>query len=101
MSRRSAGQTLTEPLIEQIFSAAKGETISGPAGIGDAELVIAIDDISFDVEKVGPDDIGVFAQYVGNQLGQELVDAYANAVRDDVGVRVNQSQIDTLFADGQ
>jgi peptidyl-prolyl cis-trans isomerase D len=101
VSRRSAGQTLTEPLVEQIFSAAKGETISGPAGAGDAELVIAIDDIAFDVEKVGPDDIGVFAQYVGNQLGQELVDAYANAVRDDVGVKVNQSQIDSLFADGQ
>lgn len=101
VSRRSAGQTLTEPLIEQIFSAAKGETISGPAGIGDAELVIAIDDISFDVEKVSPDDIGAFAQYVGNQLGQELVDAYANAVRDDVGVKVNQTQIDALFVDGQ
>ncbi len=101
VSRRSAGQTLTEPLIEQIFSAAKGETISGPAGAGDAELVIAIDNIAFDAEKVSPDDIGVFAQYVGNQLGQELVDAYANAVRDDVGVKVNQTQIDSLFADGQ
>lgn len=101
ITRRNAGQTMTEPLIDQIFSAAKGEAISGPAGVGDAELVIAVDDIAFEVEKVSPDDIGVFAQYVGNQLGQELVDSYANAVRDDIGVKVNQTQIDALFADGQ
>lgn len=101
ISRRSAGETLTEPLVEQIFAAAKGETISGPSGMGEAELVISIDDISFDVAKVSPDDVSVFAQFVGNQMTQELVDAYTNAVGADAGIKVDEAQIDALFPQGQ
>ncbi len=101
LTRRSANQLLSEPLIEQIFSAGKGETISGPAAMGDAQVVVAVDDIAYDVAKVRPDDISVFSQFIGNQLGQELVDAYADAVRDDAKVKINQTQIDALFTDGQ
>ncbi|NWG91548.1 MAG: SurA N-terminal domain-containing protein [Parvularculaceae bacterium] len=101
VTRRSPGQNLTEPLIEQIFSAAKGETISGPSAMGDAELVIAIDDIAFDVAKVSPDDVSVFAQYIGGQISEELSQAYASAVEADFGVKISQSQIDGLFSDGQ
>lgn len=101
VTRRSAGQTFSEPLLEQIFSASKGETISGPAIMGDAELVITVDAISFDVARVRPDEVAMFSQFIGSQLGQELVDAYAAAVRDDYGVKVNEAQIDALFAEGQ
>lgn len=101
VSRRGPGQNLTEPLIEQIFTAAKGETISGPSAMGDAELVIAIDDISFDVAKVSPDDISVFAQYIGGQISEELSEAYAGAVQADAGVKISQTQIDGLFSDSQ
>lgn len=101
VTRRDAGPILSEPLLEQIFSAAKGETISGPAASGDAQVIVTIDDIAYDVGRVAGDDIAVFRQYVGNQLNQELVDAYSNAVLADAGVKINQSQIDALFTDGQ
>lgn len=101
VTRRSADQTLSAALLDQIFSAEKGETISGPAAIGDAQIVITVDDISYDVAKVSPDEIAVFSQYVGNQLGQELVDAYASAVLADAGPKINQNQIDALFSEGQ
>ncbi len=101
VSRRNPGQNLTEPLIEQIFSAAKGEAISGPSPTGDAELVISIDAVAYDVAKVSPDDVAVFSQYIGNQINQELVESYTAAVRQDIGVRINKPQIDALFSDGQ
>lgn len=101
VTRRSAGELFSEALIEQIFAAAKGETVSGPAAAGDAQLVIRIDEVGFDVAKVSPEDVSLFARYVGQQIHQELADAYAAAVRDDAGVRLNEAQIDALFAEGQ
>ncbi len=101
VTRRSPGQNLDGPLVEQIFSASIGDTISGPVGGGEAELVVSIDGISFDQSQVGPDEIAAFSQYVGAQLSQELIDAYATAVRDDFGVKVNQAQIDQMYSEGQ
>lgn len=101
VTRRSAGQRLSAALLDQAFSASKGDTISGPAPIGDAQMVVTVDAIAYDLAKVSPDDVAVFAQYVGNQLGQELVDAYSDAVVSDARVKINQAQIDALFTDGQ
>lgn len=100
ITRRSANAVLSEALIEQVFSAGKGETISGPVAMGDAQVVVKVDDVAYDVGKVSPDDIAVFAQYIGSQMGPELVDAYADAVRSDAGVKIDQAQIDGLFAEG-
>ncbi len=101
VSRRSAGQTFSAAVLEQVFTAAKGEAISGPASIGDAQIVVTIDAIAYDTAKISPDDISTFAQYVGGQLGQELVDAFTDTIVADAGVKINQTQIDALFADGQ
>ncbi len=101
VTRRSAGQTLSAAVLDQVFSASKGEAISGPAPIGDAQMVVTVDAIAYDLAKISPDDVAVFAQYVGNQMGQELVDAYSNAVVSDARVKINQAQIDALFTDGQ
>lgn len=101
INRRSAGQNFTAAMVEQIFAASKGEAISGPASLGDAQIIATVDGITFDTGKVSPDDVAVFAQYVGNQMGQELVDAYSNAVVADAKVKISQAQIDSLFTDGQ
>lgn len=101
VTRRSANELLSEPLIEQIFSAAKGDVISGPNAAGDAEVVIVVNDVAYDSGKVSPDDIAVFSRYVGGQLSQELIDAYANAVRDDAGVKIAEDQIDAIFGEAQ
>lgn len=101
LTRRSAGQTLSAAVLDQAFSAAKGEAISGPAPIGEAQMIVTVDAIAYDLAKASPDDVAVFAQYVGNQLGQELVDAYSSAVVSDARVKINQAQIDAMFTDGQ
>ncbi|OFW99835.1 MAG: hypothetical protein A3E78_07270 [Alphaproteobacteria bacterium RIFCSPHIGHO2_12_FULL_63_12] len=101
LTRRSAGQTLAPAVLEQAFTAAKGEAISGPSAIGDAQVIVTIDAIAFNSSQVSPDEVAMFAQYVGNQLGQELIDAYSNSVTTDAGVKISQEQIDALFSDGQ
>ncbi len=101
MSRRNAGQTFAAPMLEQIFTAAKGDAISGPAAAGDAQIIVTVDNIAFNTGAVSPDEIYVFAQYIGNQLGQELVDAYTDSVVADARVKIDQTQIDALFTDGQ
>ena len=101
VTRRSAGQILSQPMIEQIFSADQGEPVSGPAAIGDAQVIAVVDGVAYDVAQISPDDIGVFSQYVGNQLNQELIDAYAGSVLSDMKPKINQAQIDALFSEGQ
>lgn len=101
VTRRSASQNLSPAVLDQVFTASKGEAISGPSAIGEAQVIVTVDSIAYDSSKVSPDDVAVFAQYVGNQLGQELVDAYSNAIVADAGVKINQAQIDGLFTDGQ
>ncbi len=101
VTRRGANEVLSESILEQIFSAAKGETLSGPSALGDAQLVITVNELTYDVGKVGPDDVTVFSQYIGNQLNQELADAYASAVLADFGLKINEAQIDAMFSDGQ
>lgn len=101
ISRRSPNDLLGEAIVDQIFSATKGDVISGPASLGDAQVIVVVDDVDFDVARVSPDDVTMFSQFIGNQLGQELVDAYATAVREDAKVKINQTQIDETFAAGQ
>lgn len=100
ISRRNPNDMLSEALNEQVFSAAKGETISGPAALGDAQIVMSIDDVAYAVSMVSPEEVAMFSQFIGNQLGQEIVDAYASAVRDDADVKINQTQIDEAFNPG-
>ncbi|MCA8887433.1 MAG: peptidyl-prolyl cis-trans isomerase [Parvularculaceae bacterium] len=101
ISRRYTGEAFNAAVLEQIFAVTKGEDLSGPVGLGDGQVVVVVDDINFNLSRVSPDDVSMFAQYIGSQLDQELLDAYATAVRNDYGVKINQTQIDEFFSDGQ
>jgi peptidyl-prolyl cis-trans isomerase D len=101
ISRRSANQKFSPAISDQIFAADKGEAISGPAAAGNADVVLTVDNVAFDTAKVSPDDVAVFAQYVGRQIGQEIVDAYVDAVVSDADIKINQAQIDDIFSVSQ
>ena len=98
LTRRSVDDTFSQELLDQVFAAAKGKAVLGRAGDG-RQIVVVIDDIKFGAAPVGPDQIAAFGRFIGNQLDQELIDAYANAVRDDAKVKINQALIDTQFAE--
>lgn len=101
ISRRTGNQLLTEPLVEQAFSAEIGEAISGPGASDGAQIVATIDAVSYNTDIVGAENVSMFAQYIGGQLGQELVDAYSKSVLTDSGIKIYQDRIDAQFADGQ
>ena len=100
LSRRSVNDTFSQELLDQVFSAAKGKAVSGRAGDG-AQIVVVVNDIKFGAAPVGPDQIAAFGRFIGTQFDQELIDAYANAVRADAKVKINKAQIETQFAEGQ
>ncbi len=100
LTRRSVNETFSQELLDQVFAAAKGKSVSGKAGDG-AQVIVAVNDIKFGDAPVGPDQIAAFGRFIGNQMDQELVDAYARAVRDDYKVKINKAQIDTQFTEGQ
>lgn len=101
LTRQSASEVFSPALLEQAFSAEKGSAISGAAGLGEAQIVAVINDISFDLSRINPTSAASFGQFVSNQINQELVETFATSVRDERGVRINSAQIDAMFADGR
>lgn len=100
LTRRSVNDTFSQDLLDQIFSAAKGKSVSGRAGDG-AQVIVVVNDITFGASPVGPDQIAAFGRFIGNQFDQELIDAYATAVREDAKVKINTALIETQFSEGQ
>lgn len=98
LTRRSVNDTFSQELLDQVFAAAKGKSVSGKAGDG-AQVIVVINDIKFGASPVGPEQIAAFGRFIGGQFDQELIDAYADAVREDFKVKINKTQIDTQFAD--
>ncbi len=101
LTRQSANEVFSPALLEQAFSAEKGSAISGAAGLGEAQIIAVINDIAFDFGRVNPASAASFGQFVSNQINQEIVETFATSVRDERGVRINQTQINALFADGR
>jgi peptidyl-prolyl cis-trans isomerase D len=100
LTRRSVNDTFSQELLDQVFAAGKGKSVTGKAGDG-AQIVVVVNEIKFGASPVGPDQIAAFGRFIGNQFDQELIDAYASAVRDDFKVKINKAQIDTQFAEAQ
>ena len=101
IERGSNAGVFSDTLMTQIFSADKSDVVSGPAPTGDSQSIVVINDIDFNRVAIGPGQETAFKQFMGYQLDQELLDAYLQALRDDYQVRVDQEQIDALFAQQQ
>ena len=99
--RRNPGNTFSQTLIEDIFTADLASAVTGSPPFGPEKIVAVIDKIDFDRTAVGPGQEIAFKQYVGLQLNQELLEAYLAALREDYDVRIDQSQIDSLFSTEQ
>lgn len=100
LNRRSVNETFSQDLLDQVFSAEKGKAVSGRAGDG-AQVIAVVDAINYGAAPVGPEQISAFGRFIGQQINQELIDAYAKAVRDDAKVKINQAQLDRQFGEGQ
>lgn len=99
IDRRFQNEAISSAFNDQIFSAAKGELVSGPAALGEAEIIAEIRQVGFAPNRIPPDQIVLLEQYLGYQLDQELADIFVTAVLEDYKVEVNQAQIDAIFND--
>ena len=97
LDRKFENEAISRAFNEQIFSATKGELVSGPAALGEAQIIADVRNVGFAMSTVPADQKKLFAQYVGQQLDQELVEAFVTAVRDDFDIQINQAQMDAVF----
>ncbi|MEL6370141.1 MAG: peptidyl-prolyl cis-trans isomerase [Pseudomonadota bacterium] len=95
--RASNPDFLTPSLLEQVFAAETGDLVSGPTSTG--RVVVRVNEIEFDREAGGTPQIASTQQFLGFQLDQELLEAYASTAREEVGVQIDSAAIDRIFSD--
>ena len=100
IDRRFENDAISETLSDQIFAAEQNTLVTGPAALGEAQIIAEIEVVAASAAAVPPDQAAFFAQYLGYQLDQELIQAFLNSVRDEYDVKINQTQLDALFAEG-
>ncbi len=101
IDRRFENEAISLTFNQQIFTATKGDLVSSPASLGQAQVIAEIRQIGYSPNQVPPEQVEAFEQYLGFQLDQELVDAFILAVRDDFEVKINQTRLDAIFGEGQ
>ncbi len=96
--RKRGEGPFSDAMLTRVFTADKGAVVIGPARLGDEQTIAVIEEIDFNRASVGPGQDLAFKQYVGAQLDQEFTEAYIEALQADYDVRIDQEQINALFA---
>jgi peptidyl-prolyl cis-trans isomerase D len=100
IDRRFTNETIDRNFNETIFFANLNDLVSSTVGNNGAQVVAEVREIGYGRSAISPVEEARLAELVGMQLDQELVSAFVDGIRDDYGVKINQSQIDALFNDG-
>lgn len=99
IDRRFQNEVISDNFNEQIFFAELNDLVSAPAGVTGSQIIAEIREIGYAPGSVPPAQKERLREMIGFQLDQELVEAFVLTIRDDYGVKINQSQIDALFSD--
>jgi len=100
IDRRFQNEFISSAFNEQIFSADLNSLVSSPAGASGAQVIAEIHDITYALTAIPPDQRERYRDMIGYQIDQELVEAFVYAIRDDLGVKIDNAKIDALFSDG-
>ena len=90
--------SIASTLHDTIFDADIGSTVTGNANSENARIVVTIEDISFARGDISGLRLEAFRDFVGNQINQELLNAYINTLQETHDVQVNQTVIDRIFS---
>jgi len=101
IDRSFTNEAISTAFNEQIFYADQGDIVSGPAALGQAQIVAEIKEVGFGRNQISPTEVDLYRQYIGYQLDQELVEAFLTELRNDYGVKVNREQLDLIFGEIQ
>ncbi|WP_375203019.1 peptidylprolyl isomerase [Hyphococcus sp.] len=100
IDRRFTNEVIDKPFNEQIFFAGLNDLVASSVGNSGAQVIAEVREIGFGRSAISPPEEQRLAELVGMQLDQELISAFVEGIREDYGVKINQSQIDAIFNDG-
>ncbi len=100
IDRQIENEAISADLRERLFSAAPNTLVTGAAAIGEAQIIAEIDTIAISTAAVPPEQATFYGQYLGYQLDQELIEAFLASVQGDIEIKINQTQLDAIFAEG-
>ena len=101
IDRQFENDAISRSLNDRIFSAKLSDLISGPASLGNSQVIAEIHEIGYGRNSVSPAEVDMFQQYIGYQLDQELLEDFITEVRDSYGVKINRTQLDIIFGEIQ
>ncbi len=100
IDRRFENDAVSADLRESIFAAAPDALVTGEAALGEAQIIAEIGTVAVSAAGVPPEQATFYGQYLGYQLDQDLIEAFLTSVQNEYDIKINQAQLDALFADG-
>jgi len=98
LSRSSTSGILSDTMVQKIFQAPPGGVVAAPAAQGGGYVVARVSGISYPSDSTKNPYFQGFVQSLSQQIGwgNDLVEAFANAARDEAGVKINQNQVNQI-----
>jgi len=100
LRRDSFSETIGPQLLQQIFSISQGSTTSGLAANGEDYIIVRIEDVSHPVPDITSDEYNQLVESMAAQMGQDVIDTFVNAAREDVGVTTYPDAMDIAMGLG-
>ena len=101
LTRRQTLAPFTDPLQDQVFSANLNSIVSGGGASQPNQVLARVKEIVFDGTQVSAGEEIALKRYLSLQYDQELLEAYASALRSDYGVKTNPALIESIFNEPQ
>ena len=100
LRRDSFGETIGPQLLQQLFSVPQGSVVSGLAANAEEYVVARIEDISHPVPDLNSDEYNQLGQSMAGQMAQDVIETFASAAREEVGVTTYPNVIDIAMGQG-
>ena len=100
LRRDSFGEIIGPQLLQQIFSIPQGSATSGLAADGEDYIITRIEDVFHPVPDITSDEYNQLGESMAAQMAQDVIDTFANAAREDVGVTTYPDAMDIAMGLG-
>ena len=87
-------------LLQQIFSVPLGSVISALAANGEDYVIARIEDVSHPVPDITSAEYNQLRESMAGQMAQDIIETFANAAREEVGVTTYPDAIDIILGQG-
>ena len=87
-------------LLQQIFSVPLGSVISALAANGEDFVIARIEDVSHPVPDITSAEYNQLRESMAGQMAQDIIETFANAAREEVGVTTYPDAIDIILGQG-